>query len=100
MGVMGGLPQLGAKVGDQITLTTVQNQTVSGQIVAIDADEDGGVAKLAIEDDPSRDDPVWVRGDLIALWRFGRPVQVPMVGPNGLQQMPLTPEMLRQLKGR
>jgi hypothetical protein len=96
------LPRLGAKVGDQITLTTVQNQTVSGQIITIDQDDDGGVVRLAIIDDPNRDDPVWVRGDLIALWRFGRPVvqQVPMVGQNGLQPVPLTQEMLRQLKGR
>lgn len=94
------LELLGAKVGDQITLTTVGGQVVAGHVVEIDVDEDDGVRKLAVEDDPSRDDPVWVRGDSIELWRFGRPVQVPMVGQNGLQQVPLTPEMLRQLKGR
>lgn len=93
--------RLGAKVGDQITLTTIHNQTLTGHIAAVDADDDGGVIALAIEDDPSRDDPVWVRGDLIALWRFGRAVQVPVMGQGqgGLQRVPVTPDMLRQLNG-
>lgn len=95
---MDRLPRLAATVGDQITLTTIHNQTLTGHIAAI-ADDDGGVVALAIEDDPSRDDPVWVRGDLIAIWRFGRAVQVPVMGQGGLQRVPLTPDMLRQLNG-
>jgi hypothetical protein len=90
-------PRLRAKVGDPITLTTVQNQTVTGELVELDEDEHGGVRALAIRDDPQRDDPVWVRGDLIAIWRLGAAVRVPMVGQNGgLQQ--LSPEMLRGLR--
>lgn len=91
-------PRLRAKVGDQITLTTIQNQTVTGELAEVDEAPDGGVRALAIRDDPSRDDPVWVRGDLIALWRLGAPVQVPMVGQNGIQQVPFSPEMLRGLR--
>jgi hypothetical protein len=94
-----GYPRLRAKVGDQITLTTLQNQTLTGELAELDEAEGGGVRALAIRDDPKRDDPVWVRGDLIALWRLGPPMQqVQMLGSNGLQQVPLSPEMLRNLR--
>lgn len=92
-------PRLRVKVGDQLTLTTIQNQTVTGIVAAISEANDGGVRAVAIQDDPKRDDPVWVRGDLIALWRLGAAVvQVPMVGQNGLQPVPFSPEMLRGLR--
>ncbi len=92
-------PRLRAKVGDRITLTTVQNQTVTGELVELDEAEDGGVRALAISDDPARDDPVWVRGDLVALWRLGAPVvQAQALGQNGLQPVPVSPEMLRRLR--
>ncbi len=93
-----GYPRLRAKVGDQITLTTIQNQTVTGELAEVDEAPDGGVRALAIRDDPKRDDPVWVRGDLIALWRLGAPVHVQVLGQNGIQQVPLSPEMLRGLR--
>jgi hypothetical protein len=90
-------PRLRVKVGDQLTLTTIQNQTITGEVADLEETEDGGVRALAIRDDPNRDDPVWVRGDLIALWRLGAPIRVPVVGQNGLQQVPFSPEMLRGL---
>jgi hypothetical protein len=92
-------PQLRVGVGDEITLTTIQGQTVTGKVVEIETEPvEGRVRALAIQDDPSRDDPVWIRGDLIALWRLGAAVQVPMVGQNGIQPVPLSPEMLRHLR--
>lgn len=91
-------PRLGVKVGDEITLTTLQSQTCTGEVVEVDETSDGGVRALAIRDDPNRDDPVWVRGDLIALWRLGAPVQVRVLGQNGIQPVPVSPEMLRGLR--
>ncbi len=95
---MAEYPRLRAKVGDPITLTTIQGQTLTGELAELDEAEDGGVRALAIRDDPNRPDPVWVRGDLVALWRLGEAVRVPMVGSNGLQPVPLTPEMFRNLR--
>ncbi len=92
-------PRLRAEVGDRITLTTIQNMTITGELVELDVGEDGGARALAIRDDPKRDDPVWVRGDLVALWRLGAPVmQAQMLGQNGMQPVPISPEMLRNLR--
>jgi hypothetical protein len=88
-------PHLGAQIGDQITFTlTGGGLTITGEVVDLDAAPDGGVRAIAVRDDPARSDPVWVRGDLIGLWRHGAPavravqqLQVPALqGLNGLRQ--------------
>lgn len=95
---MTAYPRLRARLGDQLTLTTIQGQTVTGEVVELDEAEDGGVRAVAVCDDPKREDPVWVRGDLIALWRLGAPVHVQVLGSNGLQPVPMSPELLRDLR--
>jgi hypothetical protein len=93
-------PRLGVKAGDPLTLTTIQGASATGEVVEVDEDEGGGVRAVALRDDPNRPDPVWIRGDLIAMWRLGEAVRVPVVGQNGIQQFPMTPEMLRNLRGQ
>lgn len=89
-------PRLGVKPGDRITLDLTTGTTgLTGEVAEVVTDQDGGVRQLAIRDDPARDDPIWIRGDLIAIWRLGDPVvrramvpgglQVPYGIPNGLQ---------------
>ena len=83
--------------GDPVTLdTTLGHQGLTGEVVAVDLNEDGTIRCLSLRE-PSRPDPLRIRGDLIALWRKGEPVRrqvqqgiaVPaglppgLLGPNG-----------------
>lgn len=88
-------PRLGAKIGDTITLDLVNGLSgITGEIAEIVGDEDGGVRALGLKE-ASREDLLFVRGDLISIWRFGAPVarrvpasplQVPTDVVNGLRQ--------------
>ena len=89
-------PRLGVTPGDRITLDlTTGVGGITGEVVEVLADEDGGVRQLAIRDDPARPDPIWIRGDLISIWRLGEPV-AKRVMPGGLQVPVGIPDGLRQ----
>jgi len=78
-------PRLGVKVGDRITFDLINGVTgISGEVAEVVEEPDGGVRQLAIRDDPARPDPIWVRGDLIAIWRLGEAVIKRQVVPGGL----------------
>ena len=78
-------PRLGVKIGDRITLDLVNGLSgISGEVAEVVEEPDGGVRQLAIRDDPSRPDPIWVRGDLITVWRLGEAVIKRQVVPGGL----------------
>ena len=78
-------PRLGVKIGDRITLDLINGVSgISGEVAEVVEEPDGGVRQLAIRDDPSRPDPLWIRGDLIAIWRLGEAVIKRQVVPGGL----------------
>jgi hypothetical protein len=89
-------PRLGVKPGDRITLDLINGVSgITGEVAEVLEEPDGGVRQLAIRDDPSRPDPLWIRGDLIAIWRLGEAVikrsavpglQVPYAVPDGMQR--------------
>lgn len=80
--------------GDEVTLDTLNGLSgLTGEVTAVDLNDDGTIRCLSVRDDPARPDPLRIRGDLLAIWRKGAPVRrtVPQglaIPAGGLPPMP------------
>ena len=86
--------------GDPVTLDLVNGVNLTGEVVAVDLAGDGSLRCLSIRDDQGRPDPLRIRGDLIALWRCGKPVTVRRPIPQGIAVPAGVPADLRLNGGR
>jgi hypothetical protein len=68
--------------GDHITCDLLNGATgLTGEVVSVDLAPDGSWRCLSIRQDGT-EEVLRVRGDLVALWRLGEPVQQP--APQGI----------------
>jgi hypothetical protein len=84
-------PPIELEEGRQITLNLVNGMGATGIIMELDYTEDRKLRAIGIQDDPEREDLLWLRGDLIAAWRMGPGVPVAQPQPVGTILVPAGP---------
>lgn len=80
------------KPGDEITLdTTIGLTGLCGEVVAVDRSPDGSLRCLSIREAGSDRPPLRIAGQVVALWRLGKPLQRRVAHPLAIPagQVPL-----------
>ena len=60
--------------GDEITLDLVNGANLHGTLAGYSLDDGGDLRSLSLQE-PGQEYPLHVRGELIAVWRCGKPIR-------------------------